>query len=51
MQAMYKALTMPRSEREERAASLTQTVEREDVTHWLTTQIHDLMNLGPQVLK
>ena len=46
MQAMYQALTMSDEERARRASVLADAVEREDVTHWLQTQITDLAALS-----
>ena len=46
MQAMYRALTMSKEERETRSETLITTVEDEDVTHWLKTQIQDMMALS-----
>ncbi|MCH7802330.1 MAG: trehalose-6-phosphate synthase, partial [Chloroflexi bacterium] len=46
MQALYDALVMPAEEREVRAAILADAIEREDVTHWLKTQVEDLVALG-----
>ena len=46
MQALYDAVTMSGEEREERASLLREAVEREDLTHWLTTQIADLAQVS-----
>lgn len=45
MQAMYDALTMPAEERGEKAAALLETIEAEDITHWLRTQLEDMRDL------
>ena len=45
MQALYDGLAMPGEEREERASILREAVEREDLVHWLTTQLVDLTQL------
>jgi trehalose 6-phosphate synthase len=45
MQAIHKAITMPSQERHDRAASLAEVVEREDVTHWLRIQAEDMLSL------
>ena len=46
MQALYRAVTMSAEERETRATVLAQAVEREDLTHWLMTQMQDLKTTG-----
>ena len=46
MMAMHQAITMSAEERQERASKLTDIVEREDVTQWLTSQISDLLSLN-----
>ena len=45
MQAMYQAITMSTEERERRAATLAEIVEREDITHWIHCQIEDIRAL------
>ena len=45
MQAMHQALTMSTEEREERATTLTQIIEREDITHWIYSQLEDIKSL------
>ncbi|MFQ5860673.1 MAG: trehalose-6-phosphate synthase [Dehalococcoidia bacterium] len=45
MHAMYQALVMDNEERSRRATFLTQAIEQEDITHWLTCQIEDLQAL------
>ena len=45
MQAMYQALTMNPQEREERAATLVQTIEDQDISHWIYTQLDDIRDL------
>ena len=44
MQALYTALTMSAEERSKKALILSEAVEREDVTHWLKTQVEDLIS-------
>ena len=46
MQALYDGVSMSGEEREERASILREAVEREDLNHWLTTQLEDLTQLG-----
>ncbi|MBM3939868.1 MAG: trehalose-6-phosphate synthase [SAR202 cluster bacterium] len=43
--AIYRALTMTPAERTERAGRLRSTIEREDITHWLYAQLHDVRAL------
>ena len=45
MQAMYEALTMPAQEREERATALLETIETQDIIHWLKVQLEDMRGL------
>ena len=42
MLALHQALAMPPEERERRASLLAQTVEEQDITHWLQRQFEDL---------
>lgn len=44
-EALYSALHMPLPERRELATKLRESVEREDVVHWLETQLQDIENL------
>ena len=44
-EAMYQALTMSAEERERRAATLAQIIEKEDVTHWICCQLEDVKDL------
>ena len=46
MRAMHQAITMSVEERQERASKLTDIVEQEDVTQWLTNQVNDLLALN-----
>jgi len=46
MQAMYKAVTMSSEEREQRATMLAESIQKEDVVHWLSIQIQDLLNIN-----
>jgi trehalose 6-phosphate synthase len=48
-EALYKALTMPKEERERRAEALKSSVEREDLTMWLCRQFEDLRRLACQL--
>lgn len=45
IQALYNALTMPVAERSRRAAALKQSIEKEDVTHWLWRILEDIVKL------
>ena len=45
MQAMYQALTMSAEERERRAATMAEIVDREDITHWIHCQLEDIKGL------
>ncbi len=45
MQAMYQAITMSADEREQRAAKLTEVMEVEDITHWISSQLKDIKEL------
>ncbi|MCI0439189.1 MAG: trehalose-6-phosphate synthase [Chloroflexi bacterium] len=45
MQALYRAVTMPAAEREQRASKLVETITEEDVVQWLKAQVQDLMQL------
>jgi len=45
MQAMYQAITMSPEERKQRATTLTQIIEREDITHWICCQLEDIKAL------
>ena len=40
--ALYEALTMPRRERQTRAAELVNVLMRESAAQWLQAQLHDL---------
>ena len=42
MQAMYQAITMTSEERAERSSELNSAIEREDITHWICSQLEDL---------
>jgi trehalose 6-phosphate synthase len=44
-QALYQAITMSPEERQRRGAALVDAIEREDVTHWLLSQVDDLIDL------
>ncbi len=41
-QALYTALTLPAADRRAKAALSRQMMERQNLTAWLTRQIHDL---------
>ena len=45
MQAMYQALTMGPEERERRATTLTEVIEKEDIIHWICSQLEDVKTL------
>ncbi len=42
MQAMYQALTMSAEEREQRATTLAQIIQKEDISHWIQCQLEDI---------
>lgn len=44
-QAMYKGITMSDEEREQRTEILSNIIETQDVTDWMTRQVRDLMEL------
>ena len=44
--ALYQALTMPSAERAERNRAMVETIEREDITNWLMSQLTDLAALS-----
>ena len=46
--AMYAALTMPLDERRKRREAAAETVRRNDVERWLTSQLEDLAELVAQ---
>ena len=46
MEAMYQALTMSDEERKRRSAILTESIEREDITHWFQRQFEDIRALA-----
>ncbi len=45
-ETLYRALYMPRVERQRRAAFLRSSIERDDLTHWLRRQFHDVFSLS-----
>ena len=45
MQAMYQAITMSGDERKRRATAMTESIRREDISHWLVSQIEELAQL------
>ena len=45
VQALYQAITMSTEERERRSALLTETIAREDITHWIYSQLEDVREL------
>ena len=45
MQAMYQALTMSAEEREQRAATLAEIIQNEDIINWIYCQLEDLKDL------
>ena len=44
--ALYEALSMPADERARRHRLMVDTIEREDVTHWLLQQLRDIAALA-----
>ena len=49
MEALYAAITMSAEERKRRAATLAESVNRQDIMHWICRQLEDLCNVcqGP----
>ena len=45
MKALYQAITMPAEDRKRRAASMLESVCREDINHWLYQQMHDISRI------
>ena len=45
MQAMYQAITMGDGERRRRANAMADSIRREDISHWLVSQIEELAQL------
>ncbi len=45
MQAMYQAITMSAEEREQRARTLSEIVQREDIINWIHCQLEDIKTL------
>ena len=50
MEALYEAITMAPEERKRRAALLAESVNREDINHWICRQMDDLCGLLPQAV-
>ena len=44
--SLYQALTMSEEERAERNQRMVSTIEHEDITHWLFSQLQDIKTLG-----
>lgn len=45
MEALYQAILMPPEERKRRAGILAESVNREDINHWISRQLEDIGNL------
>lgn len=45
MEALHAAITMPADERKRRAAVLTESVNRQDIMHWICRQLEDIRNV------
>jgi trehalose 6-phosphate synthase len=45
MASLYQAIQMSSEERQERAALLTNLIQREDINHWVCTQLEDIDKL------
>ena len=45
MEALHAAITMPAEERRRRAASLAESVNRQDIIHWISRQLEDICNV------
>ena len=50
MEALYEAINMAPEEKKRRAALLAESVNREDINHWICQQMDDLCNLLPQAV-
>jgi trehalose 6-phosphate synthase len=46
METMYRAITMPPEERQQRASILADAVWREDINHWIGRQLEDIGKLS-----
>lgn len=45
MEALYQAITMPPADRKHRASLLVAAICREDITHWISSQLADISKL------
>ena len=45
MQSLYQAINMDREERARRSRLLVESIEREDITHWLCCQLEDIESI------
>jgi trehalose 6-phosphate synthase len=45
MESLYQAIQMSPEERKERAAILTDLIQREDINHWVCRQLEDIDKL------
>ena len=50
MEALYEAINMAPEERKRRATLLAESVNREDINHWICRQMDDLCSLLPQAV-
>ena len=45
MEALYQAITMSQETRQQMSSVLTDSVTREDITHWISRQLEDIVKL------
>ena len=45
MEGLHKAITMPQEKRKNMASTLTESICREDITHWISRQLEDIAKL------
>jgi trehalose 6-phosphate synthase len=45
MEALYRAIQMPPEERKQRALELSDSIHREDLNHWIVSQLQDIGKL------
>ena len=45
MEGLHKAITMPQENRKKMASTLTESICRDDITHWISRQLEDIAKL------
>jgi trehalose-6-phosphate synthase len=45
MESLFQAIQMPAEERRRRALALAESIQREDLNHWITSQLQDIGEL------